>query len=123
MDMVNAFSLSTTAAKPSYPGPGMWLHGGNRQLMRQVQASRPEANVFWHDFQLCNAYNNGLQAAALVQCPAHFVLGAADQMTSPKTTREIAAALKATVHTLPGGHGLMQEQPDAVLAALRLALA
>jgi pimeloyl-ACP methyl ester carboxylesterase len=123
MDMVNAYSLSTAAAKPSYPGPGMWLHGGNRQLIGQVQAAYPEANVFSHDFKLCHAYANGLQAAALVQCPVHFVLGAADQMTSPRTTREIAAALKATVHTLPGGHGLMQEQPDAVLAALRQALA
>ncbi len=123
MDMVNAFSLSTIAAKPSYPGPGMWLHGGNRQLMGQVQAGNDQANVFSHDFQLCNAYANGLQAAALVQCPVHFVLGAADQMTSPKTTREIAAALKAQVHLVPGGHALMQEQPDAVLAALRKALA
>ena len=123
MDMVNAFSLSTTAAKPSYPGPGMWLHGGNRQLMGLVQAGHSEANVFAHDFQLCNAYANGLQAAAGVQCPVHFVLGAADQMTTPKATREIATALKAQVHLVPGGHGLMQEQPDAVLAALRLALA
>lgn len=127
MDMVNAFSLSTIAAKPSYPGPGMWLHGGNRQLMGQVQAGHGsghgEAKVFAHDFQLCNAYANGLQAAAQVQCPVHFLLGAADQMTPPKATREIATALKATVHTVPGGHGLMQEQPDAVLAALRKTLA
>jgi surfactin synthase thioesterase subunit len=27
------------------------------------------------------------------------------------------------VHTVPGGHFLMQEQPDAVLAALRKAVA
>lgn len=124
MDLVNAFSLSTTAAKPSYPGPGMWLHGGNRQLMGQVQRrGAAHGNLFLHDFQLCNAYAHGLQAAAAVRCPVHLVLGAADQMTTPKATREIAQALKATVHTLPGGHGLMQEQPDAVLAALRRALA
>jgi pimeloyl-ACP methyl ester carboxylesterase len=41
----------------------------------------------------------------------------------PRQAREIAAALKATVHTVPGGHFLMQEQPDAVLNALRKALA
>lgn len=123
MDRVNAFSLSTWAAKPSYPGPGMWLHGGNRQLMAQVQAGHAEANVFLHDFTLCNAYAGGLQAAAQVRCPVHLVLGAADQMTSPKAAREMAAALSATVHGVPGGHGLMQEQPDAVLGALRRALA
>ena len=39
IDTTNAFSHSTFAAKPSYPAPGSWLHGGNRALMRQVQAS------------------------------------------------------------------------------------
>jgi len=123
MDMVNTFSFSTTAAKPGYPGPGMWLHGANRQLMAQVQAGHPEANVFAHDFALCNAYAHGLQAAAQVRCPVHCVLGQADQMTPPAATGELAAVLKAQVHLLPGGHALMQEQPDAVLQALRQALA
>src|SRR5205823_14916427 len=27
---VNSLSYSSAAAKPSYPGPGMWLHGANR---------------------------------------------------------------------------------------------
>jgi pimeloyl-ACP methyl ester carboxylesterase len=44
-------------------------------------------------------------------------------MTSPKQTREIAAALKARVHTVDAGHSLMSEAPDAALAALRNALA
>ena len=123
MDMINAFSLSTLGAKPSYPGPGMWLHGSNRQLMGQVQAGHPEANLFEHDFRLCDAYANGLQAAAQVACPVDLVLGGADQMTSPRHTRDIAQALKARTHVLPGGHSLMQEQPDAVLATLRQALA
>ena len=35
IDSVNAFSHSTLAAKPSYPGPGTWLHGANRVLMRR----------------------------------------------------------------------------------------
>src|SRR5450631_4154675 len=30
IDMVNVFSHAGIAAKPSYPGPGMWLHGSNR---------------------------------------------------------------------------------------------
>jgi pimeloyl-ACP methyl ester carboxylesterase len=122
MAMVNNFSISTLAAKPGYPGPGSWLHGSGLALMAQVQAGSPEANVFLHDFTLCNAYANGLQAAAQVACPVDFILGAADQMTPPRATREMAAALKATVRTVPGGHALMQEQPDAVLHALRLAL-
>lgn len=122
MDMVNQFSFSSTAAKPGYPGPGAWQHGANRQLMARMQAGHPEANVFEHDFRLCNAYANGLQAAALVGCPTHLLLGAADQMTPPKASHDIATALKARVTTLAGGHALMQEQPEASLAALRAAL-
>ena len=123
IDMVNAFSFSTTAAKPSYPGPGIWQHGANRTLMRRLQNSDAQANLFLHDFQLCDRYANGLQAAAKVQCPVQFILGERDQMTSPKATRDIAAALKARIVTLPGGHSLMQEVPDGVLNALQAALA
>jgi pimeloyl-ACP methyl ester carboxylesterase len=123
IDMVNNLSISTHASKPGYPGPGNWLHGANRALMRRMQAGQPQLNLFEHDFGVCDRYANGLQAAAAVACPVHFVLGSADQMTSPKVTRDIAAALKARIHALPSGHCLMQETPDGVLNALRAALA
>jgi len=125
IDMVNAFSISSISAKPSFPGPGMWLHGSNRTLMRRTQAlaaQRLGINLFAHDFAVCDAYAGGLQAAAAVRCPVNFILGERDQMTTPKTTREIAAALKARVVTLPAGHSLMAEAPDGVLQALRDAL-
>ncbi len=123
IDMVNTWSYSSTANKPSYPGPGMWLHGGNRVLMRRVQAGCTSTNLFHHEFSLCNAYAHGLEAAAAVVSPTHFILGRQDQMTSPKATAEVAAALKARVHLVDGGHNMPQESPDQVLEALRLALA
>lgn len=123
IDMVNAFSLSSLASKPSHPGPGAWLHGGNRALMRRVQAGQTGLNLFHHDFGVCDRYAGGMDAAARVTCPAHLVLGSADQMTQPKAARELATALKAQVHTLASGHSLMQEQPDAILTTLRAALA
>lgn len=123
IEMVNNFSISSHASKPGYPAPGTWLHGANRALMRRVYGAQKDINLFHHDFSVCDRYANGLQAAAKVACPAHFILGSADQMTNPKATRELAAALKARVHTLPSGHSLMQEQPDGVLDALRAALA
>lgn len=122
IDMVNAFSYASLASKPSYPGPGMWQHGANRILMRRVQANHAGGNLFLHDFGVCDSYANGMAAAAKVACPVTFVLGDRDQMTSPKVTRDIAAALKARIVTLPGGHALMQEQPDGVLNAVRAAL-
>ncbi len=123
IDMVTAWSYSTTAAKPSFPGPGMWLHGSTRALMRRMQAGCTATNLFHHEFSTCDRYRGGEAAAARVACPVHFVLGRFDQMTPPTAARELAAALKARVHVVDAGHNLMAEAPDAVLAALREALA
>jgi pimeloyl-ACP methyl ester carboxylesterase len=119
---VNAFSHSSHAAKPSYPGPGAWLHGANAALMHRMQDGWAGGNLFAHDFQLCNDYAGGLQAAERVTCPTTCVVGRADQMTPPKASRELAVALKARVVMLEAGHALMQEAPDLLLAALRDAL-
>ena len=127
IDMVNAFSIGSLAAKPSYPGPGMWLHGGNRALMRRVlngsKAGGCAVNLFHHDFSVCDRYDNGLAAAAQVTAATTLILGSNDQMTPPRAAREIAAALKARVVHLPSGHSLLAEVPDGVLSALRDALA
>lgn len=125
IEMVNRFSISTLAAKPNYPGPGMWLHGSNRALMRRTLgtgSTTDGANLFEHDFRVCDAYAGGLQAAAQVACPTTLVLGRLDQMTPPKAARELATALQARIVTLESGHHLMAEQPDAMLAALRAAV-
>ena len=123
IDMVNTWSHASHAAKPSFPGPGMWLHGSNRSLMRRMQAGCRATNLFHHEFSTCDRYRGGEAAAARVACPVHFVLGRVDQMTLPKAAREIAATLKAKVHVVDAGHNLMTEAPDATLAALREALA
>lgn len=122
IDMVNSFSHSTWAPKPSYPGPGTWLHGAERALMRRVQASQTALNLFEHDFQVCDRYADGLQAAARVTCPSTLVLGRRDQMTAPKQARDLAAALKAEVVLVDAGHSMMSEAPEPVLKALRQAL-
>ncbi len=123
IDMVNTFSHSTLAPKPAYPGPGAWVPGGFRALMRRVHTAQHDTNLFHHDFTLCDAYANGMQAAAQVRCPVTLILGERDQMTTPRQTREIAQALKARVINLPAGHDLMAEAPEQVLVALREVLA
>ena len=127
IDRVNAFSISTLAAKPSYPGPGAWLHGANRALMRRILAGRHATgcavNLFHHDFSLCNGYDTGLQAAARVSARVTLVLGRHDQMTPPRTADALASALQARVVTLEAGHSLPAEAPEAMLDALRSALA
>ena len=119
--MVNAFSHSSLASKPSYPGPGAWLRGGASALMHRTQQGG-EGNLFEHDFRVCDAYANGLEAAARVSCPAHLIVGTRDVMTPAKATKELATVLRATVTRVVSGHALMQEAPDAVLNAMRQAI-
>jgi pimeloyl-ACP methyl ester carboxylesterase len=122
IERVIQYSFSTLAPKPSYPGPGVWLRGSARGLMRQVLAHQGDRMLFHTDFAACDRYQGGMSAAAGVACPATLVLAEHDQMTLPRGAREVAERLKARVHRVPGGHFLMQESPDAVLAALRAAL-
>ena len=115
-DMVNIWSHSTYAAKPSNPGPGFWIIGSNLRLMQRIKPGTMHA-----DFNACNAYARGLERAASITCPALFVLGNDDIMTPPRAARELQAALKnsRTLNLSACGHTLMAEQPDAVLDALK----
>ena len=122
IDNVNALSISTLAGKPSYPGPGVWLHGADRILARRLQMGQRDANLFLTDFRVCDRYRGGLEAAARVTCPTTMVLGGRDQMTWPKHASALADALRARVVTLPTGHSVMSEAPDALLAAVREAV-
>jgi pimeloyl-ACP methyl ester carboxylesterase len=118
--LVNNFSHSMLAPPPSSLGPGTWLYGASRALMRRVLASNQDANVFHIGFKACNDYANGEQAMAQVQCPVLFLLGEADQMTPPRAARALAAkAPGAKTVTVKAGHALMTEAPDDVLFALR----
>lgn len=119
IDMVNTFSHATLAPPPSALGPGTWLYGGSRALMRRVLASNPKVNVFYAGFKACDSYAGGEAAMDKVQCPTLFVLGSADQMTPPKAAQSLVGKAKnAKVVQLTAGHSLMTEAPDGVLHAL-----
>ena len=123
IDMVNLFSHSSIAHKPSCPGPGFSVMGGARRLMQRMSQRNPE-QLFYTDFYACNAYANGEAAARSVACPALFIFGARDVMTPPRTAKSLQAAMPhATAVTVDAGHAMMQEQPDAVLDALAAFLA
>ena len=120
IDMVNTFSHSMLAPPPSSLGPGTWLYGGSRALMRRVLASNTQANVFHTGFKACNDYASGEQAMAAVHCPTLFLVGRHDQMTPPKAAKALAAhARLAKIVEVNAGHALMTEAPDEVLFALR----
>ncbi|BAN22858.1 alpha/beta fold hydrolase [Caballeronia insecticola] len=120
--MVNQWSHSTIAAKPSSPAPGFWLQGVNQRLMERVSLVG-EAQLFHTDFSACNLYADALERAAAVRCPVCVVSGTRDMMTPPRAARPLVDALRqarAKVQTVEvdAGHALMSEQPDATLDAL-----
>lgn len=124
IDMVALWSHSGVSQKPSCPGPGFSLVEGSRKLMRriaqQARARDVTQGVFLTDFQACNTYTGGETAARALTCPVLLLLGAQDQMTPPKSTAILRAALPhaRVVEIASCGHALMAEQPDAVLDTL-----
>ena len=117
--MVNTFSHSTLAPPPSSLGPGTWVYGGNKALMRRMLALNPRVNIFHVGFKACDTYTGGDAAMAQVTAPTLFVLGQADQMTPVKAAQSlIRAAAQGKLVVVPGGHNMMAESPDAVLAAM-----
>jgi pimeloyl-ACP methyl ester carboxylesterase len=116
--MVNIFSHSSIAHKPSCPAPGFYVMGGARRLMQRMSALNP-AQLFYSDFFACHAYANGELAAAALTCPVLFLFGAKDMMTPARSTKALTSAVAhGKVVMVDAGHSLMAEQPDAVLDAL-----
>jgi pimeloyl-ACP methyl ester carboxylesterase len=116
IDMVDIWGHGFRAGLGGSLAPGLWMLGGG---MRLLERARP--GVLFTDLAACNAYGDGLAAAARVTAPTVLVLGERDLMTPARAGRELAAALpNARAVVLAGaGHMLMSERPDEVLAALR----
>lgn len=118
IDMVNIWSHSSIAQKPSSPAPGFYVMDGARRLMQRMSQLNPE-HLFHTDFSACNAYANGQAAAEGVRCPALFIFGTSDMMTPPRSTKLLTTAIAhGRVVNVDAGHSMMAEQPDAVLDAL-----
>lgn len=122
IDMVNTFSHSTLAPPPSSFGPGTWVSGGSRALMRRILQSNPRENVFHIGFTACDQYLMAFEAVTQVnnaQAAMLFIVGKHDQMTPPKAAQALTnAAPQAKVVTLNAGHSIMTEAPQACLFAL-----
>jgi pimeloyl-ACP methyl ester carboxylesterase len=119
IDMVNIWSHSSIAQKPSCPGPGFYVMGASQRLMQYISRHNRE-QVFYTDFMACNAYANGEAAARVAACPALLLLGTRDMMTPPKATAALTKYIPhaEVVRIENCGHQLMAEQPDAVLDTL-----
>ncbi|MDO9402586.1 MAG: alpha/beta hydrolase [Polaromonas sp.] len=128
LHMVNVFSRSTLSAPPSALGPGTWVYGASMALGRRVLASNTKVNVFHRGFVACDSYTHAEEAVAAITCPVLFLLGAQDQMTTPKAARPLvdqarASGKSVTVDYLPVGHHQMTEAPEETLASMKRFLA
>jgi pimeloyl-ACP methyl ester carboxylesterase len=114
-DMSTIWGHAAQVPLGANPNPGMWMYGDTL-----ARLSRLAPGVLYTDLKACNDYAAGLESAAKVKCPALFIVGRRDQMTSPKAAQALAAAIQdaRTVQIARSGHSLMAEAPDAVLDAL-----
>ncbi|WP_205626616.1 alpha/beta fold hydrolase [Thauera humireducens] len=92
----------------------------NLQRMQQ-QGARALAS----DLAACNAWQDGLAAAARVRCPTLLISGELDRMTPADAVKPLSDSLEkagcsARIIVLAGaGHAMMQEAPHALVDALR----
>ncbi|ENO90203.1 alpha/beta fold hydrolase [Thauera linaloolentis] len=82
------------------------------------------ARVLASDLSACNAWQDGLAAAARVRCPTLVISGGADRMTPADSVKPLFDSLEkegcsARMIVLAGaGHAMMQEAPEALVDAL-----
>lgn len=95
--------------------PGSWLMGN---ALRILTRSAPQ--VLHNDLAACNAYQNGLDAAAKLRAPTLIIAGEQDRMTPARQARKLLEAMPdgRLVTLADCGHMMMAEQPDATLDAL-----
>ena len=120
IEITNTYSHSMLAPPPSGLGPGTWVPGLSRALMRRVLESNPNANVAWTGFKACDDYLGGEAAMQAVTCPTLFIVGERDAMTTPRAAQLLQSRAKnARMVRVDAGHSMMAEAPDAVLDALK----
>lgn len=117
--MINQWSFAPASQLGASATPGTRLVDINRRLME-----RQAEGVLANDLAACNAYQDGLSVAADVRIPTLLVCGERDQMTPPRATKPLAAALVnvpggVRTITLGGaGHAMMAEAPEALARAI-----
>ena len=116
IDMIDIWGHGYRASLGGSEAPGLWMLGGGECLLERT---RP--GVLYADLAACNDYQGALAAAAKVAVPSVVILGGRDLMTPAKNGKAVAAALSNCRLTIleGGGHMLMSERPEEVLAALR----
>jgi pimeloyl-ACP methyl ester carboxylesterase len=114
-DMITGWCFATPAKIGGNAAPGLWMTGGARALLGAGRARALAA-----DLAACAEWTSGLESAAKIRCPTLLVLGGQDVMTPARKGRELAERIAGAkvVEIARSGHMMMQEAPEATLAAL-----
>ncbi len=127
IDMISNWSHSGLTFWPG--NPGFSVFNLNKRLM---QRQRP--GVLATDFNACNNWDQGIEAAGACRCPAILVSGANDMMTPARAIGQVHQILTDVAagnewappaHIILNncGHAIMAEQPAQLLEALKPFLA
>lgn len=113
--LINQWSHAPASLFGGNQQPGIWMAGASLALMR-----RSTGETMQTDFSACNAYRNGLDAAARVRCPALLVVADRDLMTPARAVADLERALpdvrRVTLDAC--GHSMLTEQAERVRATL-----
>jgi pimeloyl-ACP methyl ester carboxylesterase len=85
--------------------------GGN-PVEKIIQSPRDISEILAVDLIACNNYQNGLDAAKAINCPAMFIFGELDKMVNLESGKKFANLVKnSTIHIIIGsGHMIMIEK-------------
>ncbi|MDC3098944.1 alpha/beta hydrolase [Candidatus Pelagibacter sp.] len=96
--------------KWGYEGSKKFI-GGN-PIERIIQSPRDISEILAVDLIACNNYSNGKEAAASINCPSMFILGALDKMVNIEVGKKFSNLVKnSSTHVFEGcGHMIMIEK-------------
>ncbi len=96
--------------KWGYEGSKKFI-GGN-PVEKIIQSPRDISEILAIDLIACNNYQNGLDAAKAINCPAMFIIGELDKMANLESGKKFANLVKnSTTHIIRGsGHMIMIEK-------------
>ena len=114
-ELVSSWGHGPTGHIGGNRAPGGWLMGHAIKLLE-----RAPAGVLDNDLAACNAYENGMVAAAAVQCPTLVISGKLDRMTPASEGAKLAGAIEVvSLREIEGsGHLMLVEKPDETLDTL-----
>ncbi len=115
VDMISLFGHSFSSQLGCNPVAGVSVQNIVERLMEQAAD-----DAMYTDLNACHQYENGLDAAAAVACPATLLLGERDMMTPPGAASDLLEKFPRGERVVlkDCGHMIMLERPEETHQAL-----